>query len=98
AAGAEPRGFRVAVEHVEPDRFAIEIGEAGEIARLEADRADAQRRAVREGDGGGGVGGVHRDLSLFSLYWGAAVRNNRERCKEQSARAQTQATLRRPVV
>ena len=72
AAGAEPRGLCVAVDDVQADRVGIEIGEAREIARLQPDRADAQRRAVGEGHGGGGVRGVHgAAFRCRSLYWGA---------------------------
>ena len=68
----------VAVDHLQADRVGVEIGQAGQVARLQPDRADAQRRAVREGDGGGGVRGVHGGGPFCSrpLYWGACAWDN----------------------
>ena len=77
AAGAEPGGLCVAVDDVQPDRLVVEIGEPRQVACLEADRADAQRRRIRESDGGGGILGVHGGgLSLPYLYWQGCGPNN----------------------
>ena len=78
AAGAKPRRFAVALDKLQPDRLTVEVREAGEVARLQSDRSDAQRRAVGVGDLRGGVGGVHGGgLSLCRLYRAPAPPNNR---------------------
>ena len=72
AAGAERRAVVVAVEHGEPERVAIEVGEPVEIARLQADRADVQRRAAREGRGAEGLGAsMWRLISVIHIGPGA---------------------------
>ena len=64
--------------HVQPDRVGVEIGEPGEIARLQADRADAQRRRVGEGEVAEGFGASMAAAFLCrSLYWAAWARDNR---------------------
>ncbi len=58
-AGAQ-RGARLAVlQHAETDGVAVVSGEPVEVAHLERDRADVQRRAAGEGRRGGGIGCVH---------------------------------------
>ena len=58
-ARAERRAVLAAVEHGKAEHVAVKAGKPGKIAHFEADRADMQRGAAREGGNGGGVGGVH---------------------------------------
>src|SRR4029453_14154565 len=66
-ARAERRAVLAAVEHGKAEHVTVKSGESGKIAHLEADRADMQRGAAREGGGGGRVWGVHS--GYIGLSW-----------------------------
>jgi hypothetical protein len=59
AAGAKRSAVRAAIEHAEAEHVAVESGHSIEVTHLEADRADMQRGAAREGGSGRRIGGVH---------------------------------------
>src|SRR3984893_4891397 len=59
AAGAERAGVLGAIEDREPEHVAVEAGHPVEVAHLETDRPDMERRATGEGGRGGRVWGIH---------------------------------------
>ena len=82
-AGTERGALPAAIEHGEPEYVAVIVGEPVEVAHLEADGADMERGAAREGRGGGGIGGVH------APYIGVSA----GRCNRGAARVLTVAAV-----
>ncbi len=64
AAGPERCAVLAAVEHREPESVVVKGGEPVEVADLESDRANMQRRAACKGGRRGRIGCVH-----IGQYW-----------------------------